>query len=61
MYCERWRILPGILPANLGSEIARVLREIDVIEGKVDSMESNGRRDGVKSAIKKFTTSAPGE
>jgi cytochrome c peroxidase len=25
---------PGILPANLGSEIARVLREIDVIEGR---------------------------
>ena len=28
---------------------------------KVDSMESNGRGDGVKSAVKKFTTSAPGE
>jgi hypothetical protein len=29
---------------------------------KVDSMESNGRYDGVKSAVKKFTTlSAPGE
>jgi hypothetical protein len=26
----------------------------------VDSMESNGRGDGVKSAVKKFTTSAPG-
>ena len=25
---------PGILPANLSSEIARVLREIDVIEGR---------------------------
>src|ERR1700738_4880995 len=25
---------PGILPANLNSEIARVLREIDVIEGR---------------------------
>jgi hypothetical protein len=28
---------------------------------KVDSMESNGSYDGVKSAVKKFTTSAPGE
>jgi hypothetical protein len=25
---------PGILPANLNSEIARVLRKIDVIEGR---------------------------
>src|ERR1700752_1136889 len=25
---------PGILPANLDSEVARVLREIDVIEGR---------------------------
>src|ERR1700693_1319568 len=25
---------PGILPSNLNSEIARVLREIDVIEGR---------------------------
>ncbi len=25
---------PGILPADLSSEIARVLREIDVIEGR---------------------------
>jgi cytochrome c peroxidase len=25
---------PGILPTNLDSEIARVLREIDVIEGR---------------------------
>lgn len=28
---------------------------------KVDSMESNGRGDGVKSAVKKFTTTAPVE
>ena len=28
---------------------------------KVDSMESNGRGDGVKSAVQKFTTPAPGE
>jgi hypothetical protein len=25
---------PGILPSNLSSEIARVLREVDVIEGR---------------------------
>jgi hypothetical protein len=27
----------------------------------VDSMEANGRGDGVKSAVKQFTTSGPGE
>jgi len=27
----------------------------------VDSMEANGRSDGVKSAVKQFTTSGPGE
>jgi hypothetical protein len=28
---------------------------------QVDSMESNGRGDEVKSAVNKFTTSAPGK
>ena len=27
----------------------------------VDSMEANGKRDGVKSTVKKFTTAGPGE